>query len=192
MLIRPKYGQFKIPPQLDWLRTTIHKLSVIDQQTTGILQSWCYVTVRRCIADFVTDAEWHYDGASFRTDLIPERNYVWVSHTGTEYKSGAVKFPSDFDPTKNDLFTYAIKYLKETPSKNMEPRMWYRIDPFLLHRRPPITNNQPRTFIRISFPDIEGRDINNTPNPLLATPFHGRDPVKSFRDNLQEYKGSQT
>lgn len=188
MLVRPKYGNFMIPQSLEWLRESIEKLSVIDAQQTGINTSWCYVTVRRGPVVDRTDAEWHYDGASFRTNLIPERNYVWVSHTGTEYKSGCVKFPTDFDPTKHDLFSFADWYLRDVEIKTTQPRQWYRIDPFLLHRRPPQTNNDMRTFIRIAFPDVEGRDVNNTPNPLLSTPAFGRDPVKNFRDALGRYQ----
>lgn len=187
MLVRPKYGGFVIPPELEWLRPIILEAAEYDEKLTGIKGGWVYVTVRHGPTVSRTDDEWHLDGASFRTSLIPERNYVWVSHTGPEYKEGKIDWPDDFDPNRHDLFTYASAALAGEPVKVAPEREWLLMPPFCLHRRNPKTQGQYRTFIRVGFPDIEGRDINNTDNPLLPTPFYGRDPVKNFRDNLEVY-----
>jgi len=188
MLVRPKYGPFHIPPSLAWLEDTIRDMAALDHSLTGIGHSWCYVTVRHGPVTTKTDDEWHFDGASFRTTLIPERNYVWVDHTPFQYKLGAVEFPHDFDPNKHNLFTYADQVTKDSPIFTTWARSWYLINPFCLHRRDPNTpKDRPRTFIRISFPDIEGRDVNNTHNPLLPTPAWGRDPVRDFRNQLKDY-----
>lgn len=186
MLVRPKYGDFKIPEQLSYLSETIRKVAAYDAELTGIKDSWCYVTVRHGPVISKTDDEWHFDGASFRTDIIPERNYIWVSDIPTEYRGGGLNFPSDFDPNKHDLFSFADARADKN-IENILPRTWYLINPFCLHRRPKIDESVTRTFFRISFPDIEGRDVMNTENPLLPTPFFGRNPVASFRNKLAKY-----
>jgi hypothetical protein len=189
MLVRPKYGVWRIPAELKWLEETIVTLAMLDRTITGIKDSWCYVTVRHGPVSTKTDDEWHFDGASFRTTLIPERNYIWVDHTPMQYKVGEVVFPPDFDPCRHNLFPYASSALEGQPIQTGEAKRWYLINPFCLHRRDPSATGQ-RTFIRISFPDIEGRDISNTSNSLLDTPAWGRDPVRDFRDNLHTYRGA--
>lgn len=187
MLVRPKYGEFKIPASLEWLREAILAAAVADEALTNIRQSFCYVTVRRGLVCTKTDDEWHFDGASFRTDIVPERNYVWVSSHGTEYKLGGLCLPPDFDPNKHNLFTLAERQLKGSQILSCTPMYWYMLSPFVLHRRPPTSNGMQRTMIRIAFTDIEWRDVNNTQNPLLYAPAYGRDPVKTFRDKLTNY-----
>lgn len=184
MLVRPKYGEFIIPKELNFLKKGILKLAKYDRERTGIKDSWCYVTIRHGKVTSTTDDEWHFDGSSFRTDIIPERNYVWVNNNPTEYKIGNLKFPKKFNPIIHNLFTYVSKKLKNKPILLTEIKKWYLLSPFCLHRRPFIEKNINRTFYRICFTDIEGRDINNTQNPLLHTEFFGRDPVKTFRNKL--------
>lgn len=187
-----KYGEFKIPKSLDFLKEIILQLANYDALRTGIEHSWCYITIRHGSIQSVTDDEWHFDGSSFRTDIIPERNYILVDgrHT-TEYKIGNLHIPDDFDPIKHNLFTFASKQLYGNPIYSISPNRWYLLSPFVLHRRPPIKEDVVRTFYRICFSDIEGRDINNTPNPLLPTPFFGRNPVQSFRNKLVDYPSNK-
>lgn len=187
MLVRPKYGGFYIPSSLSWLKEQILQASIVDYKLSGIKDSWCYVTVRHGLCETKTDDEWHFDGASFRTELIPERNYVWVSHTGPQYKTGHIDWPEDFNPRVHNLFSFAEKALSDSEIQTAPEREWLLFTPFCLHRRNPASNGKQRTFIRIGFTDIEGRDINNTENRLLPTPFYGRDPVKSFRNKLINY-----
>ena len=187
MLVRPKYGKFIIPESLKFLEETILELSAIDVLRTGIEESWCYVTIRHGEVKSETDDEWHFDGSSFRTDIIPERNYIWVDNNPTEYKEGNLSIPEDFDPINHNLFTFAEHQLKDNEIKTCEVDKWYLLSPFCLHRRPDIADGTKRTFYRICFTDIEGRDINNTPNPLLHTEFYGRNPVQSFRNKLKDY-----
>jgi hypothetical protein len=187
MLVKPKYGAWAIPPELAWLSPIIHELAEVDRKLTGIVESWCYVTVRHGIPCTKTDDEWHFDGASFRVEIIPERNYVWVNHTATEYKTGSLEIPDDFDPCVHDLFSFASAQLAEAEVKTTPCKAWSLLNPFCLHRRSPNTPDESRTFIRIAFTDVEGRDVNNTANPLLPTPAYGRDPVRSFRNKLKKY-----
>jgi hypothetical protein len=188
MLVRPKYGDFIIPAELSFLSQTIKTLADYDVERTGIKDSWCYVTIRHGEVKTKTDDQWHFDGSSFRTDIIPERNYVWVSNHPSEYKVGKLKFPKDFNPVEHNLFTFAEHQLKSKAVKQTQDKTWYLISPFCFHRRPnDIPENTIRTFLRICFTDIEGRDVNNTENPLLPTPFFGRNPVQSFRNKLKNY-----
>ena len=187
MLVRAKYGEMKIPWKLSWLNDVIHEVSEYDMGLTGIRDSWCYVTVRHGPVVTRTDSQWHFDGASFRTELIPERNYVWVNHTPPQFKTGKLLIFDSFDPLKHDLFRYAEERLVHNPIQEAEAKQWMMMTPFCFHRRNPQVPEGSRTFIRISFPDIEARDINNTHNPLLPTPAYGRDPVKSFRNRLSRY-----
>ncbi len=187
MLVRPKYGEWYIPEELHFLKKVILGFAAYDRFHTGIKDSWCYVTVRHGIIQSKTNDEWHFDGSSFRTDIIPERNYVWVSNNPTEYKTGKLKIPVDFDPLKHNLFIFAAKQLENNPVLKTKADQWYLLSPFCLHRRPIINKPTIRTFYRICFTDIEGRDINNTENPLLPTPAYGRNPVKTFRNELKDY-----
>lgn len=187
MLVRAKYGHWNIPKELDFLREIILSLSDYDVERTGIKDSWCYVTVRHGLVTSVTDDEWHFDGSSFRTDIIPERNYVWVNNHPTEYKEGELNIPSDFNPIIHNLFTFASKQLEKNEIKTTNVKEWNLLSPFCLHRRPDIKSDTYRTFYRICFTDIEGRDINNTQNPLLYTEFYGRNPVETFRNKLINY-----
>lgn len=185
MLVKTKYDNaFRIPGQLQWLTREIRQALTLDRAATGIENSWCYVTVRDGVPTDDADA-WHLDGASLRTELIPERNYVWTSD-GFQYKTGEVAFPEDFDPVRHDLFEYAEFSLEDEPLREAPGHEWYVLSPFCFHRRRPGTVDT-RTFIRISFLDIEIRDECCTPNPLLPTQAYGRNPVKSFRDQLTTY-----
>lgn len=188
VMVKAKYGEFKIPKILKFLERPILEAQQYDINRTGIEESWCYVTVRHGVVTSKTDDDWHFDGSSFRTDIIPERNYVLVTSDPTEYKVGTLYIPERFDPIKHNLFTFAENQLSNEKVEKTLANRWYLLSPFCLHRRPKITHGRIRTFYRICFTDIEGRDINNTPNPLIATPFYGRDPVKTFRNNLINFK----
>lgn len=188
MLVRTKYGRFEVPQELAYLEPVIYNLAAVDASWTGIRDSWCYVTVRSGIP-FPTTDEWHFDGGSLRTELIPERNYVWCDRFPLQYKMGNVNFPEDFDPLKHNMFTFAAKEVEDSPILNVDAEKWYLLSPFCLHRRDPASNGFQRTFIRVSFIDIEVRDVKCTQNPLLPTEAYERNPVKSFRDSLVDYPG---
>jgi hypothetical protein len=188
MLVKTKYSdEFFIPEELSWLRQEIYRHWEIDKKLCKIENSWCYITVRSGFADDTADA-FHFDGGSMRVDLIPERNYVWVNKFGIEYKLGSVNFPETFDPTKFNMFTFAENEVKNSPVCSTETHKWYLLSPFCLHRRNPLSDGARRVFIRISFVDIEVRDVNCTQNPLFPTEAYGRDPVLTYRDKLTDYK----
>jgi len=187
LLLRPKYGSWVIPKDLFWLKGFLTYLTDLDAKDTGIVKSWCYLTIRHGPIQTYADTEWHFDGASFRTSVIPERNYVWMDKSPFQYKLGNLSFPEDFDPTRHCMFSFAESALSDSPILEAKERLWYRLTPFCFHRRNPQAES-PRTFIRISFMDIEIRDENNTPNPLLATPAWGRYPALNFRSKLEVYR----
>lgn len=187
MLVRPKYGPFAIPDCLTWLAQSIAFMRCHDAAISDITQSWCYVTVRHGPVVSKNDDEWHFDGASFRVESIPDRNYIWSDHSPTEFKTGTVKFPDDFDPLRHNIFPFVAEQVKNEPVQTVEANKWHMLNAFCLHRRPQMESTEMRTFIRISFTETEIRDTNNTPNPLLVTPSYGRDPVKLFRNKLITY-----
>ena len=188
MLVKPKYGKFSIPEELNGLRDWIFFLYGYDSEMSQIENSWCYVTVRHGIPWSERDDEWHFDGVSFRTELIPDRNYIWVNRAPTQFKTGSLTIPSDFDPAKYNFHTFAAKQLEHNVIQEIEAQSWYYLSQFCLHRRQPdMDKTTSRTFIRISFTDIEIRDEMNTQNPLLPTDAYGRNPVKSFRNQLIDY-----
>lgn len=187
MLVSPKYSSdWYIPDELMWLKQSILDLSNFDCVMHSVEHQWCYVTVRKGYVSTKTDDEWHFDGASFRVDLIPERNYVWCNHTPLQFKSGNMNIPPDFDPMRHNLFTFAAKQLENEPIESGETNQWQLLSPLCLHRRNPNAAGM-RTFIRVSFLDMEIRDKNNTQNPMLETPAYGRDPKVTYRDNLKHY-----
>lgn len=179
MLVRPKYGQFAIPPALAWLEGYIRFFSKFDREETGVQQSWCYVTVRHGVPTDDAD-EWHMDGSSLRVELIPERNYIFTDK-GFDFKTGRVSFCPEFDPVRQNFFPYIMEALKDEPIQESRGG-WCRLPVNCIHRRRP--TSEQHTFIRITFPDIEIRDVRCTQNPLLPTEAFGRDPVAMFRNNL--------
>ena len=187
MLVKPKYGQLQVPTSMAWLKDSIKALVAKDKEITGIKDSWVYVTVRKGIPHNDTDA-WHFDGGSLRTELIPERNYIWVDSYPTQYKLGGVDFPDDFNPLEHDMFSFAQEALKDEPIGKIEREKWFMFSPFVFHRRDPMSDGRCRTFIRVSFVDIEVRDVKCTPNPCIEVESFGRDPVEAFRKKLKKYK----
>lgn len=187
MLIRPKYGKFWLPWEMKWIEKSVENAFNFDREMTGIKNSWCYVTARRGIADYEKDDEWHFDGASFRTDTIPERNYVWVDKYPIQFRAGRLDFWPSFDPTIHDLNKYAAGKDGVRTQVQYASVGWNLITPFCLHRRDPRSNGKFRTMVRITFTDIEIRDKNNTQNPLVPTESFGRDPVRTYRDTLAEW-----
>lgn len=187
MMIRPKYGLLRMPSQLFWLPRCLGEIINYDREMYGISSSWCYLTIRHGEQRFESDDIWHFDGVSFRDECIPDRNYIWVDGDPTEYKTGSVSFPPDFDPLKHNIFDFCDKATKDSKIRKIKPRQWHFLSPFCLHRRPPTDRGGMRTFIRVSFLDVEIRDVNNTQNPLMPTQHYGRDPVRSFRNKLVNY-----
>lgn len=187
MIVKSKYeNNIHIPEEIGWLRSEILRLNELDKNLTGIQNSWCYVTVRKGIPYKETD-EWHFDGGSLRTELIPERNYICVDRFPTQYKIGGVHFPDDFDPVRHNMFSYAKKTLEDEEIKTIDVNKWYLLTPFCFHRRDPASNDIKRLFVRVTFVDIEVRDVRCTQNPLLPTDAYQRDPVSSFRIKLVDY-----
>ena len=184
MLVSPKYqNTFFIPKGLEWIEDEIKEIYELDTSITGIHNKWCYVTIRHGI-NHEPDNSWHFDGGSLRTELIPERDYVYVNKFGFEFKEGTIVFPKDFDPVKHNMSSAALNNIKDERTVIAKVNTWYLLSPFVFHRASPKGNGEYRTFIRITFTDIEIRDQTCTQNPLLYTEAYGRDSVKMFRNGL--------
>lgn len=183
-------NDFKIPSELEWLRSTIEKANFYQTEKLKVHHSFCYVTVRHGLVESVTDDEWHVDGFSTKITHIPEQNYIWSNCYPTEYVTLPIKFPEDFDPMRHNIHSYIQKRvaIRKPEIKFLSPSNLLCVDPYVIHRRPSnIPEGTRRTFIRISFVPIEIRDDNNTQNPLLPVPVYGVDGVKDFRNKLLNY-----
>ena len=188
-LIKRTFEDLQIPPFLRWCRPMIEQ-AFAYQEKLGINQPFCYITVRHGIVDSVTDDEWHVDGFSMNVTHLPEQNYIWTDHTPTEYVVKKIKFPADFNPRVHNIHGFFQDHITNDDVKVMKPMTTYCMDPYVIHRRPTGTSGKQRTFIRISFTQIEIADKNNTLNPLLETNYT-RDGIGAFRNKLIKYIGIQ-
>lgn len=185
MMIRtPTAGGFQIPTELEWLRTIIETCDG-QQRLDKIKNPYCYVTVRHGIVRSETDDLWHVDGFSMRVPHIPEQNYIYASREGTEVLEQEVNLPDDFDPMKHNIHSYFQDVADIKNIRTLKSRTLYRIDPYVIHRRPAVTQGTLRTFFRISFIPIEIEDDTCTVNPLIPRirPY-GRGDI---RNTLERY-----
>ena len=184
MVIRAEGGDYLVPAELEWIREAL-EISIAQQREIGVDHPFVYVTVRHGLVNSQTDDAWHVDGFSTKVPHLPEQNYVWTNHTGTECADLAVEFPSDFDPRVHNVNKYLERFVSPENVMALNPGTLYIMDPYMLHRRPPQTAGMVRTFLRISHVPIEINDVNNTPNPLLPREMSG-DGV-AFRNKLIPY-----
>jgi hypothetical protein len=127
------------------------------------------------------------DGFSTNVTHLPEQNYVWVNKIPTEYIEQSFDFPKDFDPRLHNIHWFLEDKVRNENIRTCDPETIYCFDPYVVHRRPKITQGMVRTFIRITYCPMEINDVNNTVNPLIETNYK-RDGVKSFRDRLVKYE----
>ena len=187
MAIRAEGGAYLIPNELEWLKPLFFA-ALAHQDSLGVDHPFCYFTVRHGLVDSATDDEWHVDGFSMKVPHGPEQNYVWCSHTGTEYAALQAAFPADFDPLRHNVNHFLAGLVDNEIVGACDAQTVYCMDPFLLHRRPAATAGIQRTFVRLSFVPIEIDDTNNTQNPLLPRSYSA-DGV-AFRNRLATYQAA--
>lgn len=185
MLIDSPYSGFQLPEELAWTLPIIDMARDYQLSQVGIRHPFTYLTVRHGLVRTKTDAAWHVDGFSVRYNHLPEANYLIVSHSGTHYAPRPFVFPSDFDPLRHNVHSFFARRIRDFKSINQG--QLYLLDPYVVHRRPPRIVGMQRTLVRASFIPIEIPDINNTRNPLIATPHYVIDGIKGFRNNLITY-----
>lgn len=190
MLLNEPHGELKIPEELLWTKNALEMAIKYQKNNVRIAHSHCYITVRHGLVDSVADDEWHVDGFSTKINHIPEQNYVWSNVSPTEYiKDQPIFFPIDFNPLKHNVHKYIqARVIFNDKMHTCESETMYCMDPYVIHRRPPVTEGMLRTFIRISFTPIPIMDHNNTKNPLLSDQWQvfSRDGV-SIREQLKNY-----
>jgi hypothetical protein len=185
MLIKRPFNELSIPEHLIWVKPLVD-LAFANQAKFDVRHPFCYLTVRHGFVTSKTDDVWHVDGFSLQFSHLPEQNYIWASHTPTEYVTKKISFPNDFDSFKHNIHLYFDDVISEQDEiKTIKPKTVYCMDPYVIHRRPKVQHIE-RTFIRVSFTPIEISDINNTFNPLMPTNCN-RDGIKEFRNNLIRY-----
>lgn len=184
MPIRVEGGRVCLPTQYLWVAPILFHAN-FNQTQMGVAHPFVYLTIRHGIVKSVTDDQWHVDGFSTKIPHTPEQNYIWSSHTGTEYVPLNVNVPEDFSPRHHNINTYLARTVDDTKVQQCEEKTLYCMDPYILHRRPAETAGVWRTFVRISFVPIEINDINNTQNPELPRQYTA-DGV-AFRNMLRDY-----
>ncbi len=185
-LVKKPFEELAVPDFLNWANPIINASIRIQEHILKIRQPFCYVTVRHGVVESQTDDEWHVDGFSMGITHLPEQNYVWTSHTPTEYIVKGFDFPRDFNPLKHNIHQFFQDNITaEDKIHTCEAKGLYLMDPYVIHRRPQIKAGVVRTFVRVSFTPIN--DCNNTINPLVETNYK-RDAVKEFRNNLTRYQ----
>lgn len=185
LLVEAPYTGLQLPKEYEWTKPLIN-LAQASQDYIGIRQCYTYLTIRHGVVTWEKDDEWHTDGFSTTITHIPEQNYIWVDRMPTEYVEQPIKFPEDFDPLTHNVHLYLQRYIEEECIKAVLGRHVYRLDPYVIHRRPPASQGQKRTFVRISFTPIEIVDCNNAFNPAIPR-HYTRDGCKDFRDKLLPY-----
>lgn len=186
LAIRVEGGDFIIPPELLWIKPFFEKVLKYQREVIQVEHSFCYITIRKGYVKTKTDDKWHLDGFSTRITHIPEQNYIWSSNNATEYVNQGFNIDKRFNPLINNINFYLEDNIIKENIKNFKEKNIYCIDPYILHRRPFLSENIYRTFIRISFVPIEINDINNTQNNKLPRNYtkNGID----FRNNLTIFK----
>lgn len=167
MMVRnPANPTLTLPAELEWLRDLIERCNE-HQQAMDIHQPYVYVTVRHGIVKSITDDLWHVDGFSMRVPHIPEQNYIIATNQATEVLEQQIVLPEDFDPFRHNIHQYFQDVANASMVTTPNDSVVYLIDPYVVHRRPAVTVNTWRTFVRISFIPIEIEDDTCTINPLI-------------------------
>lgn len=188
MLIKTRFSEFKIPQSLSWVEPMINISYLHQINVLNIRHPFCYLTIRQGLGDYFVDNDWHVDGFSQSTTHLPEQNYLWCNKFPTEYVSKRIPFPHDFDTDKHNIHLFIQEHISaEDEIKSLKESHIYCIDPYVIHRKPKFSNLEFRTFIRVSFTQVEIADVNNTINPLIETGYT-RYGVKELRDKLVRYE----
>lgn len=167
MMVRtPESNGFQVPDELEWLRATIEFCDA-EQRRLGISNLYVYITVRNGLVESTTDDLWHVDGFSMRVPHIPEQNYIFASSHGTEVLEQGISIPEGFDPMVHNIHLYFQDVADSTKVVVLDDSTLYRIDPYVIHKRPRVPEGVFRTFFRISFIPIEIEDDTCTINPMI-------------------------
>lgn len=182
MLVRRPGQEYMLPPELKWLDGPL-RIAIASQQSFGLYKDrFIYVTVRIGKVITKTDDVWHVDGFSMRQAQLPEQNYVWCDHTPTEYLDQVIPLPDKFDPSVHNIHTFFQDHANYSEVRSLEAEAMYLIDPYFIHRRPPLIHRSVRrAFFRISFIQVEIEDDTCQQNPLLPSgPYHREDIRKTL------------
>jgi hypothetical protein len=183
MLVKAPHTHLLIPKEVEWCTNLILHCSNV-QKSNFVEHPFTYLTVR-CGPTLDSDDDvWHTDGFSMKTPHLPEQNYLWSNHSGTEsLEQCFFDIPRDFDPRVHNLHKYIQKRAKGPVHKASDSTIIIT-DPYVVHRRP--KNTGWRNMVRVSFVPIIIEDDANTPNPLIPVREFGQI-GKDIRDRLSDY-----
>lgn len=180
MMVRRPRGDLVLPQELQWLEFPIRVATSFQKSFDLYDDRFVYVTVRCGEVTSKTDDIWHADGFSMRTPHLPEQNYLWANHSGTQYLQQAFDIPADFDPMRHNLHTYFNDRAESSAITAVDHEWMYLIDPYVVHRRPPYCEGMHRKMFRISFVPIEIEDDTCTQNPLLPSGPYNREDIRKI------------
>ncbi len=188
MLVRAPHHDYWLPDEMCWLSPLLVAARAHQETVVGVRHPYCYVTVRHGDINFShNDTEWHLDGFSMRYHHLPEANYLWLrSKHPTQFRLQGVDVPEDFDPLRHNIHKLLARRCEGGQTFSLRSQKLFMIDPYVLHRRPPESSGEWRTFVRISFTPIEINDRNNTPNPRIPTPHYVLD-GRAHYESLADY-----
>jgi len=181
MALRFDGSGIMIPPELEWMRSTIEKCYE-HQKTYFIDHPFVYLTIRSGEVTSKTDDIWHVDGFSMRYPHVPEQNYIWSNEYPTQISNTCVELPSDFDAMKHNLHNYFDAH-QDDNFVTAKANHIYVIDPYVVHRRDPASTGKVRTFFRLSFVPIAIESDENTQNPLLPVKKWNRPDIRDVLIN---------
>jgi hypothetical protein len=186
LAVKEDYPGLPIPPTgFEFMENFFSEVFAYHQANFPVKPFW-YLTIRSTKVDSRAE-NWHTDGFSMRFPHIPEQNYVWASTAPTEFCIDKVDFPTNFDGRIHNIHTYIQTQIKDRKIITADANTIYAIDPYVIHRKPPVVNEN-RVFIRLSNTPIEIEDDNFTANPDIPKKIYNRIGSK-ICDSLKIFTG---
>ncbi len=180
--------ELAIPSNMEWCADFVDVSQRHQSNAIGVNHLYAYLTIRSGTVESVTDDVLHVDGFSMKVPHAPEQNYIWSNVHPTVVEAFALEVPDDFDPLTHNL-QYLIQDMRPDSVRlqELEAGHVYVLDPYVFHRRPTLSLETVRTFIRLSFTAIPIDDVHNYVNPAFGQITSDYDGVVDFRDKLARY-----
>ena len=177
-----------VPEEMQWCGEFIELALRHQRDAIGVGHPYAYLTIRSGLVDSVTDDVLHVDGFSMKVPHAPEQNYIWSNTNPTIVEAYSLVVPEYFDPLVHNL-QYLIGDMRpdNVQQQAVEANHVYVLDPYVFHRRPIVSPDTVRTFLRLSLTAIPIDDTNNHINPAFGRITSDYDGVADFRDGLLRY-----
>lgn len=194
MPIKFPRSDYRIPGELKWLDRTLRYVADYEATINKLVDTcFVHITVDRAIlqaGDSHRFPGWHGDGfqGTRTTPKVPiEHSYILTSFPTTEFCLQPF-FLKHLDEAKHNVFEEFDTQVKDVNIVKALPWHLYLLDPYMVHRTPPITRPTERLFVRITYCFSELQNPHNTLNPLFpgAGQYKDRHDIRNF---LTQYPG---